>query len=68
LTIVHLLELSQRALADVLITVTTLCFKPEMVRRSMAAGHAYTPELAKVHDVTFVDLPTGVTAGVKLTH
>lgn len=44
---------------DVPITVITCEFPAEMLRDLMAKGHSYTAELAKVHDVTLVDLPTG---------
>ena len=44
---------------DVPITVVTCEFPAETLRDLMANDHWYTAELAKVHDVTFVDLPTG---------
>jgi pimeloyl-ACP methyl ester carboxylesterase len=44
---------------DVPITVITCEFPAEMLRDLMAKDHWYTAELARVHDVTFVDLPTG---------
>ena len=44
---------------DVPITVITCEFPAEMLRELMVKGHSYTAELAKVHDATLVDLPTG---------
>ena len=44
---------------DVPITVIACEFPADMLRRLMAEGHPYTAELAKVHDVEIVDLPTG---------
>jgi pimeloyl-ACP methyl ester carboxylesterase len=44
---------------DVPITVITCEFPAKMLRELMAQDHPYTAELAKVHDATFVDLPTG---------
>ena len=44
---------------DVPITVIACEFPGDMLRRLMAEGHPYTAELAKVHDVEIVDLPTG---------
>ena len=44
---------------DVPITVITCEYPAQMLRELMAQGHSYTAELAKVRDVTLVDLPTG---------
>jgi pimeloyl-ACP methyl ester carboxylesterase len=44
---------------DVPITVITCEFPAETMRDLMAKGHWYTAELAKVHDVHLMDLPTG---------
>jgi pimeloyl-ACP methyl ester carboxylesterase len=44
---------------DVPITVITCEFPSEVLRELMEKGHPYTAELAKVHDATIVDLPTG---------
>ena len=44
---------------DVPVTVIACEFPGDMVRRMMAEGHPYTAELAKVHDVEIVDMPTG---------
>ena len=44
---------------DVPVTVIACEFPSQMLRDLMAKDHPYTAELAKVRDVTFVDLPTG---------
>ena len=44
---------------DVPVTVITSEFPSAMLRGLMAEGHPYTAELARVRDVTIVDLPTG---------
>jgi pimeloyl-ACP methyl ester carboxylesterase len=44
---------------DVPVTVIACEFPTEMLRTFMAQGHPFTRELAKIHDVTLVDLPTG---------
>ena len=44
---------------DVPVTVIACEFPAEMLRDLMAKGHPYTAELARVHDVRFIDLPTG---------
>jgi pimeloyl-ACP methyl ester carboxylesterase len=44
---------------DVPVTVIACEFPSEMLRDLMAKGHPYTAELARVHDVRFIDLPTG---------
>ncbi len=44
---------------DVPVTVIACEFPSEMLRDLMAKGHPYTAELAGVHDVRFIDLPTG---------
>ncbi len=44
---------------EVPITVITCEFPSEMLRELMKNGHPYTAELARVHDATLVDLPTG---------
>jgi len=44
---------------DVPITVITCEFPSATIRELMASGHPYVAELAKVHDATLVDLPTG---------
>lgn len=44
---------------DVPITVISCEFPVSMIRELVAAEHPYTAELAKMHDVTMVDLPTG---------
>jgi pimeloyl-ACP methyl ester carboxylesterase len=44
---------------DVPVTVIACEFPTEMLRAWMAQGHPFTRELAKIHDVTLVDLPTG---------
>ena len=44
---------------EVPITVITCEFPSAMLRDFMEQGHPYTAELAKVRDVTIIDLPTG---------
>ena len=44
---------------DVPVTVITCEFPAEMLRELIGKDHPYTAELARVHDATFVDLPTG---------
>lgn len=44
---------------DVPITVITCQFPAEVMRELMTNGHPFTAELARVRDVTLVDLPTG---------
>ena len=44
---------------DVPITVITCEYPSKMLRELMGKDHSYTAELAKVHDVKIVDLPTG---------
>ncbi len=41
------------------LTVIACEYPSELLRELIAKGHPYTAELAKVRDVTFVDLPTG---------
>lgn len=43
------------------VPVTVVCceFPTDMLRQWIAAGHPYVAEIAKVTDVTMVDLPTG---------
>ncbi|WP_449385500.1 alpha/beta fold hydrolase [Cellulomonas soli] len=44
---------------DVPVTVIACEFPTSMLRDMMAGGHPYVAELARVADVTLVDLPTG---------
>jgi len=44
---------------DVPVTVITCEFPSDMLRQLMAQGHPYTAELARIRDLTIVDLPTG---------
>lgn len=44
---------------DVPITLISCQFPTSMIRQLVAAEHPYTTELAKMRDVTLVDLPTG---------
>ena len=44
---------------DVPITVIACEYPSHMLREWIAEDHPYTAELAKVRDVTFIDLPTG---------
>lgn len=44
---------------DVPVTVISCEFPSAMLKELIATGHEYAAELAKVRDVTFVDLPTG---------
>jgi pimeloyl-ACP methyl ester carboxylesterase len=44
---------------EVPITVITCEFPSETLREFMDQGHPYTAELAKIHNATIVDLPTG---------
>src|ERR1700678_647373 len=44
---------------DVPVTVIACEFPSETLRRWMEQGHPYVRELAKIHDVEYVDLPTG---------
>jgi len=44
---------------DVPVTVISCEFPSQMLRDLMAKDHAYTAELARVHDADLVDLPTG---------
>jgi pimeloyl-ACP methyl ester carboxylesterase len=40
-------------------TVIACEFPSSMLREMIAGGHPYVAELARTHDVDFVDLPTG---------
>src|SRR6476661_6674156 len=44
---------------DVPATVIACEFPSAMIREWIAAGHPFVSELAKVHDVEYIDLPTG---------
>ena len=44
---------------DVPATVIACEFPSAMIREWVAAGHPFVSELAKVHDVEYIDLPTG---------
>jgi pimeloyl-ACP methyl ester carboxylesterase len=44
---------------DVPVTVITCEYPSKMLRELMDKDHPYTAELAKIHDVKIVDLPTG---------
>ncbi|BDZ51246.1 esterase [Frondihabitans sucicola] len=44
---------------DVPATVVACEFPSSLLREWIASGHAFTAELGRIHDVEFVDLPTG---------
>jgi pimeloyl-ACP methyl ester carboxylesterase len=52
-------RLSDERRYDVPVTVIACEFSSAMLREWMAQGQPYVRELAKVRDVTYVDLPTG---------
>jgi pimeloyl-ACP methyl ester carboxylesterase len=52
-------RLSDERRYDVPVTVIACEFPSEMLRKWMEQGHPYVRELAKIHDVEYVDLPTG---------
>jgi pimeloyl-ACP methyl ester carboxylesterase len=52
-------RLSDERRYDVPVTVIACEFSSAMLREWMAQGQSYVRELAKVRDVTYVDLPTG---------
>jgi pimeloyl-ACP methyl ester carboxylesterase len=52
-------RLSDERRYDVPVTVIACEFPSETLRRWMEQGHPYVRELAKIHDVEYVDLPTG---------
>jgi pimeloyl-ACP methyl ester carboxylesterase len=52
-------RLSDERRYDVPVTVIACEFPSEVLRRWMEQGHPYVRELAKIHDVEYVDLPTG---------
>ena len=52
-------QLSDERRYDVPVTVIACEFPSAMLREWMAQGQPYVRELAKVRDVTYVDLPTG---------
>jgi pimeloyl-ACP methyl ester carboxylesterase len=52
-------QLSDERRYDVPVTVIACEFPSAMLREWMAQGQSYVRELAKVRDVTYVDLPTG---------
>jgi pimeloyl-ACP methyl ester carboxylesterase len=52
-------RLSDERRYDVPVTVIACEISSEMIRKWMEQGHPYVRELAKIHDVGYVDLPTG---------
>src|SRR5919108_2183684 len=52
-------QLSDERRYDVPVTVIACEFPSAMLREWMAQGQSYVRELAKVRDVTYVDVPTG---------
>ena len=52
-------RLSDERRYDVPVTVIACEISSEMIRKWMEQGHPYVRELAKIHDVEYVDLPTG---------
>jgi pimeloyl-ACP methyl ester carboxylesterase len=52
-------RLSDERRYDVPVTIIACEFPSEMLRKWMEQGHPYVRELAKIHDVEYVDLPTG---------
>ena len=52
-------RLSDERRYDVPVTIIACEFPSEMIRKWMEQGHPYVRELAKIHDVEYVDLPTG---------
>ncbi len=52
-------RLSDERRYDVPVTVIACEFPSETLRAWMEQGHPYVRELAKIHDVEYVDLPTG---------
>jgi pimeloyl-ACP methyl ester carboxylesterase len=52
-------RLSDERRYDVPVTIIACEFPSETLRKWMEQGHPYVRELAKIHDVEYVDLPTG---------
>jgi pimeloyl-ACP methyl ester carboxylesterase len=52
-------RLSDERRYDVPVTIIACEFPSEMLRKWMEQGHPYVRELAKIHEVEYVDLPTG---------
>ena len=52
-------RLSDERRYEVAVTVIACEFPSEMLRKWMEQGHPYVRELGKIHDVEYVDLPTG---------
>jgi pimeloyl-ACP methyl ester carboxylesterase len=52
-------QLSDERRYDVPVTVIACEFPSGMLRQWMEQGHPYVRELAKIHDVDYIDLPTG---------
>ncbi|HEY3437166.1 MAG TPA: alpha/beta hydrolase [Actinotalea sp.] len=52
-------QLSDERRYDVPVTVISCEFPTAMLREWIAQDHPFVRELAKIHDVTYVDLPTG---------
>jgi len=44
---------------DVPITIIACEYSSEQLRKWIAEGHPYVAELAAMHDVEYIDLPTG---------
>jgi pimeloyl-ACP methyl ester carboxylesterase len=52
-------QLSDERRYDVPVTVIACEFPSEMLRKWIGEGHPFVRELARIHDVDYVDLPTG---------
>jgi pimeloyl-ACP methyl ester carboxylesterase len=52
-------QLSDDRRFEVPVTVITSTFPSEVLQEMMAAGHPYLAELARIREVTVIDLPTG---------
>jgi pimeloyl-ACP methyl ester carboxylesterase len=52
-------QLSDERRYDVPVTVIACEFPSAMLRQWIEQGHPYVRELAKIHDVDYIDLPTG---------
>ena len=52
-------HLSDERRYDVPVTVIACEFRSELLRKWIEDGHPYTRELARIRDVTLIDLPTG---------
>src|SRR4051794_39740273 len=52
-------QLSDERRYDVPVTVIACEFPSAMLREWMEQGHPYVRELARIHDVGYIDLPTG---------